>query len=80
MSNMMPGDNSGAEWDDHKEDCKTNCSYPLTRDDDGEGNENWQCAVGHWDHECNCADIHASDLADFYESQAEAYIDRGWDR
>ena len=25
MSNMMPGDNSGAEWDEHDDDCRTLC-------------------------------------------------------
>lgn len=71
LSNMPPGDNSGAVPREHYAMCRTNCVYPLTRDDDGEGHENWECTVGHYSHECNCENIAGWWGTDAAEAAAE---------
>jgi hypothetical protein len=49
MSNMMPGDNSGAESRDHYADCRVNCQFAV-----GELAEGEECEWGHHNHECDC--------------------------
>jgi hypothetical protein len=49
MSNMMPGDNSGAEPAEHERYCRTNCEFADVDLADGEA-----CPEGHDDHVCTC--------------------------
>ncbi len=67
MSNMMPGDNSGAEPAEHWRTCRVNCEFADAELADGE-----ECAEGHDHHECTCEDA----AADYWEAQAEAALDR----
>lgn len=82
MSNLPPDWNASAEPREHDNRCNSLCAWNNEQgnriiDKIGECPE-W--TGRHISHECNCAELHTDDLADFYENQAEAYADRGWDR
>lgn len=64
MSNLMPGDNSGAEPNEHFSSCRSMCEFweaPLAEDK--------ECPNGHTDHECNCPDLEA----DYWDALADSY-------
>jgi hypothetical protein len=56
---------------EHYSTCASECNYPLTWDDDGEGHGNWECDVGHRTHDCTCDEVARSRV----ENEAEAIAD-----
>lgn len=67
MSNLMSGDNRGAEPDEHWRMCRVNCPYA-----DRELSEGEECPNGHDDHECSCE----SAAEDYWQSMADAEVYR----
>lgn len=75
MSNMLPGDNSGAEPKGHRDDCPTLCVYAGHK----YGIEDGECLQGHTQHdECDCDERDIADMEAAIEARAEAYYERGW--
>jgi hypothetical protein len=64
MSNMMPGDNSGAEPREHDDRCAALCDVDTER-----------CTI-HNGHACNCDNLAEQDA----EREAEAYAEYLYDR
>jgi len=71
-SNMMPGDNSGAEPRPHDRRCASLCPYPIPRAEDYAA-----CWWGHLDHSCDCDEI-ADRLVDRDTWEADAFA--AWER
>lgn len=67
MSNMMPGDNSGADPKDHDNRCATLCAFVDVPIPDG-----GECPEGHGSHDwCNCDALAEMDAENWAEAEAD---------